>query len=130
MGFEFMMEVFGVVEISFGENMMDEDELKVLIVRMMSFSMVYFIGIVVMVLCELGGVVGLELIVYGMSKFSIVDNFIIFLILSIYMSLMVYVIGEKVSNLDFNLVLILQQLIWYYDRLLIWYFVEFDVFEL
>jgi choline dehydrogenase-like flavoprotein len=108
MGSEPMMEAFGAVETSPGENMTDEDELKALIARMMSPSTAHPIGTAAMAPRELGGVVGPELTVYGTSKLSIADNSIIPLIPSTHTSSTAYAIGEKVSNLDPNLALTLQ----------------------
>ena len=94
-----MMEAMDPVETSPGADMTDDEELKAWIASRISPSTGHPIGTASLAPRELGGVVGPNLIVYGVQKLSVADNSIIPLIPSTHTSSTAYAIGEKAADL-------------------------------
>ncbi|KAH7309838.1 hypothetical protein B0I35DRAFT_440706 [Stachybotrys elegans] len=99
MGSEAMIEALDPVETSPGPNMTDDEELKAWIASRISPSTGHPIGTASLAPRELGGVVGPDLLVYGVQKLSVADNSIIPLIPSTHTSSTAYAIGEKAADL-------------------------------
>lgn len=96
---------YNVIEVVLGFGLELDEVFGVWVRVNIIFSVYYLVGMVVKMLREWGGVVGEDLMVYGVRGLSVVDVLMMLIIVVGIISMMVYVVVEKV-RIDFDFFLL------------------------
>lgn len=95
------MQKLGPVELTPGANVTSDDEIRAALKKQVQPTYSHLTSTCSMMKREYGGVVGPDLLVYGVQSLSIVDASIMPLIPATHISSTVYAVAEKVSVLVF-----------------------------
>jgi choline dehydrogenase-like flavoprotein len=95
------MQELGPIELTPGANVTSDDEIRAALKRQVQPTYSHLTSTCSMMKREYGGVVGPDLLVYGVQSLSIVDASIMPLIPATHTSSTVYAVAEKVSVLVF-----------------------------
>ena len=97
------MQELGPIELMPGANITSADEIRTALTQLVQPTYAHLTSTCSMMKREYGGVVGPDLLVYGVQGMSIVDASIMPLIPATHTSSTVYAVAEKVSLLPFQL---------------------------
>ncbi|KAK3169823.1 hypothetical protein OEA41_009207 [Lepraria neglecta] len=97
------MQELGPIEVTPGANVTSADEIRTALTQLVQPTYAHLTSTCSMMKREYGGVVGPDLLVYGVQGMSIVDASIMPLIPATHTSSTVYAVAEKVSLLPFQL---------------------------